>query len=168
MRRGARTAATLAALGAILMISAAFGWSQVTKPFPGKVEPPVCVDTAVTAGESIYPGQVVVSVFNAGTRDGLAGQTMGLFTSQGFVAGDSGNAPSGARVPWVQIWTTDPKSPAVRLVASHLGKHVNIRHRTPLGAGVVVIVGDAFTKLVHGREKVRAASAATICSPSIG
>ncbi len=111
---------------------------------------------------------MVVSVFNAGTRDGLAGRTMGLFTDQGFVEGDSGNAPSGTRVPWVQIWTTDPKSPAVRLVASHLGRHVNIVRRKASGAGVVVMVGDGFTKLVRGREKVRVASDATICSPSIG
>ena len=168
MRRGARSAATLAVLSAILVIGGAWGWSEVTKPFPGKAEPPICVDTAVSAGERIYPGQVVVSVFNAGTRDGLAGRTMGLFTDHGFVAGDSGNAPSGARVPWVQIWTTDPKSPAVRLVASHLGRNIIVVRRQASGAGVVVVVGDGFKKLVHGREKVRAASDATICSPSIG
>jgi len=168
MRRGARSAATLAVLSAILVIGGAWGWSEVTKPFPGKADPPVCVDTAVSAGEKVYPGQVVVSVFNAGTRDGLAGRTMGLFTDQGFVAGDSGNAPTGARVPRVQIWTTDPRSPAVRLVASHLGRHVNVVRRKASGAGVVVMVGDGFTKLVHGREKVRATADATICSPSIG
>ena len=168
MRQGARSAATLVALVGILVVGGAWGWSQVTKPFPGKADPPICVDTAVSAGDKVYPGQVVVSVFNAGTRDGLAGRTMALFTQHGFVAGDSGNAPTGTRVPWVQIWTTDPKSPAVRLVASHLGRHVNIVHRQASGAGVVVMVGDGFTKLVHGREKVRVGSDATICSPSIG
>ena len=57
MRRGARSAATLAVLSAILVIGGAWGWSEVTKPFPGKADPPVCVDTAVSAGEKVYPGQ---------------------------------------------------------------------------------------------------------------
>ena len=92
---------------------------------------------------------------------------MGLFTDHGFVAGDSGNAPSRARVPWVQIWTTDPEEPRGPPGRQPPGRDVNIVRRKASGAGVVVVVGDHFAKLI-GRERVRSASDTTICSPSIG
>ena len=45
----------------------------MTEPFPGKVDPPICVDTTYAAGERIYPQDVTVSVLNASRREGLAG-----------------------------------------------------------------------------------------------
>lgn len=168
MRDGARSAATIAVLLVVLVAGAAWGWTEVTRPFPGRAAAPTCVDTTVRAGDKIYPQQVVVSVYNAGTREGLAGRTMQLLTTAGFGQGDSGNAPDSAKVDTAEIWTTSPHSPAVRLVASRLGKGVRVlEHRAP-GAGVVVVVGDGFDHLVKGRAKVVAKSDGTICSPSVG
>ena len=98
MADGARSAVTLAVLCTLLAIGAAWGWDAATDPFPGKVEALTCVDQAVQEGEKVYPDQVVVSVFNAGTREGLAGRTMGLLVDEGFREGDSGNAPAKAKV----------------------------------------------------------------------
>lgn len=164
----ARTIVTLAVLALVLVIGGAWGWSALTKPFPGRAEAPTCSLQTVAAGEKVYPDQVTVSVLNAGTREGLAGRTMQLLEDEGFDAGDSDNAPSGTRIDDVEIWTDDPEDPAVRLVASRLGDTLRIVRRDASAAGVVVVVGDGFTKLSKGRKSVVAQTDFEICSPSIG
>jgi len=168
MADGARSAVTLAVLCTLLAIGAAWGWDAATDPFPGKVEALTCVDRSVQEGEKVYPDQVVVSVFNAGTREGLAGRTMGLLVDEGFREGDSGNAPAKAKVASAEIWTPDPKSPAVALVASRLGRDVTIVRRKAQGSGVVVVVGDGFKRLTKGRRLVVASQDTSICSPPVG
>lgn len=165
MVEGARSAITLTALGLLLALAALWGWSAATEPLPAKVDTPLCVDRTVEAGAKVYPQDVTVSVYNAGTREGLAGRTMQLLTDDGFAAGVEGNVS--ARVGTVQIWTLDPESPAVELVASRLGPDVEVERREPLGVGVTVVVGDAFTDLVGGKRSVVAEDVATICSPPV-
>ena len=166
MTQGARSAITLSVLAVLLVVAAAWGFAAATAPFPGKVDTPICEDQDVAAGDKVFPQDVTVSVYNAGTRDGLAGRVMQSFTSAGFAEGQSGNA-TGVKVPVVQIWTTEPKNPAVLLVASKLGKGVAVESRDGLGAGVTVVVGDGFTKLVKGLRSVTAKDDATICSPPV-
>jgi hypothetical protein len=167
MRAGVRSAMTIAVLCSLLLVGALWGFSAVTAPFPGKADAPVCVSKSVAKGERVYPAQVVVSVYNAGTRLGLAGRTMALFTHRGFKQGDDGNAPDGSKVPVVQIWTTDPKNPATRLVESRLGPAHKVVKKEGLGAGVTVVVGDGFHKLVHGPRFVVARKDTTICAPPL-
>jgi hypothetical protein len=167
MRPGTRTLLTLASLAVLLVVAAAWGLSAVTAPFPGKVDLPTCVDTALKKGDRVFPDQVVVSVFNAGTREGLAGLTMKQLTDAGFVAGDSGNAPHKARVRRVEVWSTGRNNPAAVLVASRFGPGTRVvkARGAALGAGVVVVVGDQFKAVVQGRKTVVARAATTICSP---
>ncbi|GAA4368567.1 LytR C-terminal domain-containing protein [Nocardioides caricicola] len=166
MTRGARTAITLSVLGLVLAVAAAWGWTAATKPLPAKVDTPICVSTDVAEGERVFPQDVTVSVYNASDRDGLAGRTMQLLTDEGFAEGSSGNVSG--QVDVVQIWTLDPESPAVALVASRLGDDVEIQRRQPPGVGVAVVVGDDFDTLVKGRKAVVAESDTEICSPPIG
>jgi hypothetical protein len=165
MRPGVRTALTMATLGVLLLVAAAWGISALTAPFPGKVDLPTCVATDVRKGEKVFPEQVVVSVFNAGTREGLAGLTMKQLNDVGFVEGDSGNAPAKAQVPRVQVWSTEPRNPAVRLVAEQFGPSTRVVKGKSLGPGVVVVVGDGFRTLVKAPKKIVAARASSICSP---
>ncbi len=165
MIEGARSAITISALGLLLVLAALWGWSAATEPLPAKVDTPLCVDRTVEAGTKVFPQDVTVSVFNAGTRDGLAGRTMQLLTDDGFAEGDQDNVS--ARVGVVQIWTLEPDSPAVQLVASRLGPGVEIEHRDPPGVGVAVVVGDQFKDLTHGERSVVAQDDATICSPPV-
>jgi hypothetical protein len=166
MTQGARTAITLLGLGALLLIAAAWGWHATMKPLPAKVDSPVCVNTTVSAGEKVYPQQVTVSVYNASKREGLAGRTMQLLKDAGFSQGQAGNAAS-AKVSTVQIWTTTPDDPAVRLVATYFGDDVEIERRDGPGLGVTVIVGDKFKELGEGRRSVVAEDDADICSPPV-
>lgn len=166
MPEGARSAITISALGLLLVVAALWGWSAATDPLPAKVDTPICVDRTIEAGTKVFAQDVTVSVFNAGTREGLAGRTMQLLTDDGFAEGNSGNVS--ARVGVVQIWTLDPQNPAVQLVASRLGPDVEIERRSAPGVGVAVVVGDDFEDLVDGQRSVVAQDDATICSPPVG
>lgn len=164
MRPGVRTALTMATLGVLLLVAAAWGFSALTAPFPGKVDLPTCVATEVEKGEKIFPDQVVVSVFNAGTREGLAGLTMKQLNDIGFVEGESGNAPARAKVSRAEVWAA-PRNPAAALVARQFGRDTPVVKGRPLGPGVVVVVGDRFRTLVKAPKKIVADRASSICSP---
>jgi len=161
----ARTATTLAVLVALLIAGLAWGWSAATSPLPEATDEETCRVIDIAEGEQVYPDQVVVSVLNAGTREGLASRTMQLFVDQGFVAGERDNAPDGTEVQTAEIWTEEPDGPTVRLVRSWLGKNVEVRTQEASVDGVVVVVGDQFTDLVEGRSKLRAKVATSVCIP---
>lgn len=166
MSRAVRTAITISVLCVLLAAAALWGWSAAMKPLPAKVDRPICVDNDVATGDKVFPQEVTVSVYNASDREGLAGRTMQLLTDEGFAKGKSGN--TSGQVDVVQIWTLDPESPAVALVASWLGDDVEIQRRQPPGVGVAVVVGDRFEDLAKGKKAVLVQSDATICSPPIG
>ena len=167
MAHAARSTLTLAALAVVLALAAAWGWTAATAPFPGKVDTPLCVSRSIDAGSKIYPQDVAVSVYNAGTRDGLAGRTMQTLTDRGFAEANSGNVHTRSKVGAAEIWTKAPDSPAVHLVATYLGPGVRIERRESIGVGVVVVVGDKFQRVVKGKKSVVAKKAATICSPPL-
>jgi len=165
MLRSVRSALTLVFLVALLVAAAIWGWGAATEPLPDAQDLPACEDTAVERRQKVYPDQVTVSVFNASTRSGLAGRTMQLFLDEGFSEGGSGNAPRGTSVAHSQIWTSDRRSPAVRLIAGRLGPESSIVEGEQLGVGVVVVVGEDFGGLVRGAKNVKARRAGFICSP---
>lgn len=162
-----RSALTLAVLMLILVIGVGWGFRALTEPLPSPdlaaEEPPLCTDRTVEAGSRLGRGDVVVSVFNGGTTAGLAGRTLARLAERGFVIGESGNA--GERVDRVEIWATEPSSPAVRLVRDNLGERVRVVGRDGLGPGVTVVVGDGFERLREGSKRVAVREDATICSP---
>jgi hypothetical protein len=162
-----RTASTLVALAALLVVGLAWGWSAATSPLPESTSstPDGCTPIEVAAGEEVYPDQVLVSVLNAGSKDGLAQSTMQLLVDQGFGFGERGNAADGTEVARAVIWTDDPDGPATRLVASWLGKGVEITTGETTAPGVVVVVGDRFKKLAKGRKSITAEADATLCGP---
>lgn len=159
-----RSAITLAVLAVVLVLAALWGWSAVSQPFPEQAEAPVCVDAEFAKGDRISRSDVTVSVYNAGTRVGLAGLTMDLLVDEGFAQGSEGNAPDQRKVGRVQIWTEEPKSPAVRLVASHFRKAKVVRREAD-APGVMVVVGDNFEDLQGGRRGIKAKQATTVCGP---
>ena len=163
---GLRTLIVMAVLCLLLLIALIWGWRQMTKPFPAKADAAVCVATKISEGDKVYPAQVVVTVLNASKREGLARRTVGALTDAGFVEGASGNAPKKADARRVQVWTTDPQSPAVKLVASWLHRPTIVK-RASTHPGVVVVVGEHFPQVSGGKKAVTASADATICSPPV-
>lgn len=168
MSEGARSAITISVLGLLLVVAAVWGWSAATEPLPAKVDTPICEQRAITAGTKVFPQDVTVSVYNAGTREGLAGRTMQLLVDEGFAKGTMGNVRTKDPVAAAQIWTTETDSPAVQLLASRLGRDAEIVHRDPPGVGVALVVGDGFSDLAKGKRFVSAAHDTVICSPPVG
>ncbi len=165
MLRSVRSTLTLVFLVALLAGAAVWGWGAALQPLPEAQDVPLCEDSAVEKGKKVYPDQVTVSVFNSSARSGLATRTMDLFLDKDFAEGDRGNAPRGTTVAHSQIWTSDRKSPAVRLVQSYLGDRATVVEGEQLGVGVLVVVGEEFGKLVRGRKSVKAVRSGSICSP---
>jgi hypothetical protein len=165
-----RSLLTLGGLVLLLVVAATWGLSALTQPFPGDDGPSICAEEQYAAGDRVRPGDVVVSVLNAGSRNGLAGLTLNLLEEAGFAPGQEGNVPGGtkAKVGVVQIWTDDPRSPAVRLVASHLGDDAQVVRREATTAGVQVVVGDGFEDLVDGEKSMRVKADTTVCGPVAG
>jgi hypothetical protein len=109
----------------------------------------------------------VVSVFNAGTRAGLADETMGVLANRGFDKGSVGNAPAGSRVRVAQIWTTRRKDAAARLVALQFGPAIKVKiKRVDLGPGVDVVVGNDFRKLAAAKRTIVVRNRQTACLPT--
>jgi hypothetical protein len=162
-----RTAITLAFLTVLLCGGVAWGFTQMTKPFPGKVDPPLCVDTTFEAGQELFPQDVTVSVLNASKREGLAGRTMQLFVDAGFARGQTTNAPTGTEVPLAEIWVSDPANVGAKLVRSRLGQVAVRTEPNNPAVGVTVVVGDQFGELRSGADSLLLKDAAVVCSPPI-
>ena len=162
-----RTLVTLLVLVGVVLLSAVWGWSQVTKPFPGKVDPPPCVERNVAKGEKIFPQEVLVNVLNAGERNGLAGSVLKQLQDAGFSSGVTRNAPKGIKVANALIWSKHPDGPDTQLLKSWFGPGTKVESRGGQYPGLVVVVGDEFHQLSKGQKSLRAAAAGTICTPPL-
>lgn len=166
-RRHLTTAVTMLVLVGLLVLGAVWGWQSLFTESPRAAEPaPTCDPQVVEAGGKIRSGQVTVSVYNGGTRSGLANQTMNALMARGFQTGDVGNAPSDVEVRKVQVWSTVENDPRARLVARQFGKGVKVRYvDEDLGPGVDVIVGNRFRDLVKAPRALKVKQEQEFCVP---
>ena len=163
-----RTAITLAVLLLLMLLGVTWGWAQVTKSFPGKVDAAICVDTRYGAGDELFVQDVTVSVLNASSREGLAGRTMQELTDVGFAEGQTGNAPkSTALTAPAEIWVADVETPAAKLLRKRVGPVPVVAHPDSGYAGIVLVVGDQFGDLRQGPESLTLDDDAVVCSPPL-
>lgn len=160
---------TFVVLCGILALGAFFGWRAVTTPLPGSDDDaasaePTCRD-GLARGDVVSTTDVTVSVFNAGSRSGLADQTLGELTARGFLAGEVGNAPGDlGSVRFVRVLAPSKVDPAARLVALQFGPDTLVQpSNEDLGPGVDVIVGDQFKGLVKAPRKLTAQAPGSGC-----
>jgi hypothetical protein len=171
-RRHLTTAVTLLVLVGILVAGVILGVRSLLAPIPEDGSPtanpgPTCTTKSVREGQRIRSRQVQVSVFNGGSRVGLAGSTLSALAKRGFRRGEAGNAPEGTRVRRVQVWTVERHDVAARLVARQFGRSTVVRvTRTDLGPGIDVVVGDGLDGLVRARRVVVVKRSASICVPA--
>jgi LytR cell envelope-related transcriptional attenuator len=162
------TAVTLLVLLGLLGVGLLLGIRSLTAPVPSEHKASSgssCNATAVRKGQRITTRQVQVSVFNAGSRAGLADETMAVFVKRGFKKGEIGNAPSGVSVKKAQVWTTRRHDASARLVALQLGRKVKVHFKDlDLGPGIDVVVGDKFGKLAKATRSVTAKATASVCA----
>jgi hypothetical protein len=170
-RREITTAVTMTVLCGVLVVGAIAGWRALFADLPADetaAEPqPSCTTQQVDAGQRIRSRQVVVSVFNGGTRSGLAGETLSALQRRGFKAGNVGNAPSDTSVRRVAVWSTEENDAEARLVARQFGKRVEVTFSdVDLGPGVDVIVGNSFRGLSKAKRSIKVQAPQDVCVPS--
>ncbi|MDO9457860.1 LytR C-terminal domain-containing protein [Nocardioides sp.] len=160
-----RTAVTLGVLALLLAFAVTRGLDAVSEPFPENEDPPVCVDSAVSKGDVLRVGGITVSVINAGTKNGLARQTLDDLEEQGFAGGELANQAD-PDILSAQIWSPGGRTAAVRLVATYLGGRVKVVDRQSSTAGITVVVGDRFPGVRKGRFQVKVTKDGTVCGPA--
>jgi len=175
MQQGIRSAATLGVLTILLLLGIVWGWSHLTAPFPslsdagGDGTPESsCTDRTVKAGETIHSNMITVSVFNAGTTEGLATKVIEQLQARGFAPGNTGNAPRTVDDPGTAVvYSNAPTDPAVRLVARQFGRGTQVVKQSgePLGIGIVVVVGNDVKKLSPADRAIVADVTSSVCGP---
>lgn len=167
MTAKSRTAVTMLVLSLIILIAAVWGWHALTAPIPqAAVEK--CESTTVAAGETLPRELVAVSVLNASGANGLGSKTMDALVDRGFAAGSIDDAPAGTEAKGIEIWSDDPKNPAVELVRRQFTKATVKTKTHGEASGVVVVVGKQPAKLKKaGPESIKVTAKATVCAPSI-
>lgn len=163
------TAVTLLVLLVILGGMAVVGFRTLTAPLP-RFSPSAeetCSEAEKQVQEFLQRSEVQVSVFNAGTREGLAGTTLEQVEEAGFRAGNAGNAPESAAVRRAVVWTTEADDPAATLVARALGPRTLVQVTgTDLGPGIDVLVGNRFRGLdPKAPKRIRLAAPVETCIP---
>ena len=165
------TAVTLLVLVGILVVGVVLGSKSLFAPLPdsgqaAETPSPTCATQTVKKGQRIRSSQVQVSVFNGGTRSGLADETLTSLVKRGFTAGDAGNAPSDMKVKRVRVFTTTKNDLSATLVARQFGRSTKVVVTdTDLGPGVDVVVGNRFHELAHARRAIAVRQSSSVCVP---
>lgn len=164
-----RAGGTLVLLLGLMVGGVSWGWAQMTKPFPGKVDPPICVDTEYQAGDELYVQDITVSVLNASTREGLAGRTLSELEDAGFARGQTGNAPAGTSLKGpAEIWVRQAGDPAGALLRRWIGGKVSVVERPDNpAAGVTLVVGNRFGEVQEGPASLTVEQPAMVCGPPV-
>ncbi len=165
--RRATSAITLLVLIALLVAGAIVGAMALFSPLPDDDEDTDAqpCNPGLAEGDTVRTRDVTVSVFNAGTRSGLAGAIQQRLVNRGFVPGDVGNAPGTlAGVTVVRVLAPSRNDPAARLVARQFGPRTRIQASAEdLGPGVDVVVGNGFRGLTKAPRRIVAERAGSGC-----
>ncbi len=159
-----RSGLTLLVLIGVVGGAGYWGWQHTTEAMPGLRPATTCTTKSVQS--KLTPNDVIVSVYNAGNRAGLAGETMTKLAKRGFRQGQLGNTQENVRT--VLVRTSDPNSVAARLVAKQFGSKVEpVVSEVDLGPGVDVVLGNKFKGLVAKAPKqITYTQQQQICSSS--
>jgi len=155
-----RTPLTLLILLGVLCYGAWWGYSNVLKPTPP--EPPTpCVPQRVNQGV-LRSSQVVVSVYNGGSKKGLAGDVGRSLRSRGFKVPKTAN--TGQKIQKTVILGAGSKNPEVLLVKGFF-KDAQVKVDKRPDHSVDVLVGNDYGGFNKKAKKTLAVRAKTVCLP---
>ncbi|MFI5429272.1 LytR C-terminal domain-containing protein [Aeromicrobium sp. UC242_57] len=127
-----------------------------------------CQASVVASGTALDSNAVVINVFNASARSGLANRVRIDLQANGFRGGEIGNSTSVTKPRRVAILTNDRKDPRVRLVAAQFRDKVQYaKPDLTVDEGITVIVGDKYSGLKKSpKTSLRTDRDISICTPA--
>jgi hypothetical protein len=165
-----RTAATMAALTALLIAGAYFGWSGMTEGWLGDdgtatAENGPTESCSTPAPVTVLSRRVRVSVYNAGAPAGQATEVMAALGDQGFIQGVLTDAPAPIAVRGIVLWPGKADDEAVKLVRRQFRKARVAPERRALGPGINVMVGQEFGDLARNAPRRIEVPQPEVCRP---
>jgi hypothetical protein len=165
--RRSLSALTLLVLTGVLVVFLLVGWNQLSAPGPwdegSASDADECAE-GLRKGDLVRTSDITVSVYNAGTRAGLANRTQEELLARGFLPGDTGNAPDDVgQVRRVVVLAPREDDPAAVLTARQFGPKTKVREHEDVGAGVEVVVGDRYQGLKKAPRRMRAQADGSGC-----
>jgi len=158
--RMVRTPVTLLVLLGVLCYGAWWGYTNVLKPTP-PVPPTPCVPQKVSQGE-LKSSQVVVSVYNGGSKKGLAGDVGRSLRQRGFKVAKTAN--TGQKIQKTVILGAGAKNPEVLLVKGFF-KDAQVKVDKRADHSVDVLVGNDYGGFRKNAKKALPVKAKTLCLP---
>ncbi len=158
--RMVRTPLTLLVLLGVLCYGAWWGYTNLLKPVP-PTPPTPCVNQKVSAGV-LRSTQVTVSVYNGGTKKGLAGDVGRSLRSRGFKVSSTGN--TGQKIEQTIVVGAGAKNPEVLLVQSFFKKS-KIKVDKRADHSVDVLVGNDYGGFNKKAKPAYSVKAKTVCLP---
>ncbi len=155
-----RTPVTLLVLLGILGYGAWWGYTAVRAPFPAAA-PVKCVPQPVQGGK-LRAGQVVVSVFNGGSKKGQAGDVGRSLRQHGFTVHRITNTAQ--KVDTTVVVGAGTADPEVLLVRRFFKKS-SVRADQRVDHSVDVLVGDGYRGVSAQAKAAIKVQAGTVCLP---
>jgi hypothetical protein len=155
-----RTPLTLLALLAVLCYGAWWGYSNVLRPVPA-LPPEPCVNQTVPKGQ-LLSSQVVVSVYNGGTKKGLAGDVGRMLRERQFKVQRTTN--TNEKIQKTVIVGAGAKNPEVLLVKGFF-KDAQVRADKRPDHTVDVLVGNRYAGFNKNAATSLAVRTKTVCLP---
>ena len=165
----AKSALTLGVLALLLVVGVSWGFAQVTKPFPGKVDPPICVDTSYPVrGADLPAGRHGERAQRQRSRGAGRPGAGGVRRRRGVRARARSATPPRARRSSAS--RSGPRTRTARRCCwcgPGSGRPRCWRSRSPAPPGIVVVVGADFENLFDGgRASIVTDDDIVVCGPS--
>lgn len=138
-----------------------------SKPDPVAAEP-TCEIKKIAKGEVLSSNLVMVHVYNASQRAGVANRVKINLERRGFLGGVAQNNPGQLKPKNVMVLSQDPADPRARLVARQFkGKVERVQADFETEDGISVLIGPDYQGLKQAGTKLKASQDVTVCVPTI-
>lgn len=127
-----------------------------------------CEVRQIQPGEVLSSNLVMVDVYNASQRAGLANRVKINLERRGFLGGVTQNNPGKISPKNLAVLAADPQDPRAKLIAAQFkGKVQRVKPDFTMQNDLAVLVGPDYSGFKKARTKLRTNVPVTVCVPTI-